>query len=159
MANAERYRTEEAPSELSWDLGFAFGDYDNYPYSELDLGLNDRFAHYFNWRNVAWDRFGNSSTISALGVDSSLRFEFTDHSQTNSSSFRFFAGPGVRVASASFSGYFGEAGVLFRFGGLSLGGGVKAISYFSPGVDPMTGFTMPKADIEYFIILGGGGPL
>jgi hypothetical protein len=152
-----RVVVQEQP-QWTWDLGAAAGTYGGYSYSEIDLGLNDHFWNYLNWRNVVWDRFGSASAISALGLDSSLRYEFTDHGD-GGVGFRFFAGPGVRVSSSQYSGVFAEGGMIFRIGSFSLGAGVKALKYSSPGNDPVTGVQLPGTDLMYFIILSGGGAL
>lgn len=158
MAQRAYRNLEYKNPQWTWDLGAAFGSYNSYSYSEIDLGLNDRFVDSLNWRNVLWDRLSSSSAVSAVGVDSSLRFEINDRSNS-SSGFRFFAGPGFRVATNSYSGVFGEGGAVFRLGGLSLGAGVKLLNYFSPGKDSVTGATLPSNDFMYFIILAGGGAL
>jgi hypothetical protein len=144
--------------QWSWDLGAAAGTYSGYSYSEIDLGLNDRFVNYLNWRNVLWDRFGSSSAVSALGLDSSLRYEFTDFGDSGAG-FRFFAGPGLRISNAQYTGLFAEGGILFHMSSFNLGFGVKAIRYSSPGTDPSTGAPFPSTDFMYFIILSGGGAL
>ena len=146
--------TPEAPSALSWDVGASFGSYGGYSFNELDLGLNYRPLSLFNWRNVAWDRFG-SSVVSTGGVDSSARFEITDFSETLG--YRLFVGPGVRISSSQYTGYFGEAGATAKVGGLFVGGGVKILTYSSPGKDPATNQTLPTQDTVLFIVIGGGG--
>jgi len=156
QAQQRSRRVVEDP-QWSWDLGVAFGSYDNYSYDEIDLGLNDRFSSIFNWRNVLWDRFSSFAANSAVGVDSSLRYEYNDRSDGHSAGFRFFVGPGFRVATSNYSGVFAEGGAIFRFGGLNLGAGVKALNYFSPGTDPVTGLKLSSTDLMYFIILSGGG--
>jgi len=163
VASAQTQRRQKAvqPQEepqWSWDIGLAAGSYDSYSYTEIDLGLNDRFMSPFNWRNVLWDRFGNT-TIDAAGLDSSIRYEFSDASPGSRAGFRFFIGPGVRVSSPQYSGGFGELGLIFRLGGLNLGAGIKDLYYWSPGKDPNTGAPMPTSDLMYFIILSGGGTL
>ena len=92
-----------------------------------------------------------------MGLDSSLRYELVSQTESGSAGFRFFVGPGLRLASTQYSGAFGEAGVIFRLGGLNLGAGVKALNYFLPGKDPVTGLTFPSSDMMYFIIISGGG--
>ncbi len=157
-AQRRRHTTDDFQPQWTWDLGASFGTYGSYSYSEIDLGLNDHFSEYFYWRNMVWDRFGATLT-SAAGVDSSVRYEFVSQGDDGYPGFRFYIGPGLRVASNNFTGDFAEAGMLFRFGGLNLGVGVKAINYFSPGKDPVTGLTLPNSDTTFMILIGGGGAL
>lgn len=142
---------------LSWDLGAAAGTYGGSSYSQIDIGLNWHLNNFMNWRNVFFNRFGTSD-VQASGLDSSLRFEYADRSDGGGLGYRLFAGPGVRVSTAANTGYFGEAGAIFRFGGLNIGGGVKALQYNSPGKDSL-GRQLPSTDLSYFIILSGGGVL
>ena len=155
-----QYRASRSyqPPLMTWDIGGGFGAYGSYSYSELDLGLNYRFLRPFAWRNMVWDRFANSP-VSAAGVDSSLRYEYFQSSSENGKGFYFFAGPGLRLATNNFSGYFAELGLIVRTGGLNIGGGVKVINYASPSKDPNSGATLPTQDTVIFIILGGGGAL
>lgn len=150
--------SESRRSNLRWDLGASVGSYAGSSYSEIDLGLNWYLLDSINFRNVLFSRFGNSSN-SASGLDSSLRFEYADQTEGGGMGFRFFAGPGVRISNANNSGVFGEAGAIFKLGGLNIGGGVKALSYTSPGKDTVTGQTLPSTDVSYFVVLSGGGTL
>jgi hypothetical protein len=144
------------PPLLSWDLAGAFGSFSGYSYSEIDVGLNYRFMPPFVWRNVAWDRIA-SAPVSAQGLDSSVRYELFSSLPDTSVGFRFYAGPGLRIATTNYSGYFGEAGVLLRMGGLNVGLGLKVINYFTPGKDPNTNLTLPSQDTMVLVTLAGGG--
>jgi hypothetical protein len=156
-ALAQRSHSQSAePPLTTWDLGAAFGSYYQYSYSELALGLTYRFRPPFAWRNTVWDRIGNNA-ISTAGVDSSIRYELYDFSQDLDLGFRFFVGPGLRLASGNFSGYFGEVGILFRLGGLNVGVAYKALTYWSPGKDPNTGSNLPVQDNILSLIIAGGG--
>ena len=157
LALAQRSRSQSGePPTTTWDLGAAFGSYSQYSYSEIGLGLTYRFRPPLAWRNTAWDRIGNNA-VSSAGLDSSVRYELFDYSSDLNLGLRFYVGPGLRLATSNFSGYFGEAGILFRLGGLNVGAGLKAVNYFSPGKDPSTGQTFPSQDTIVSIIIAGGG--
>jgi hypothetical protein len=140
---------------MSYDIGASTGSYNSYSYSEVTLGLNWYLFDNFIWRNAAFTRFGSQSD-STLGVDSSFRFIFDSKPDRDDMGFTIFGGPGYRVSSEKYSGPFLEAGALLKFGGLSIGGGVKSISYTSPGKNA-DGTDNPKTDSVLFIIIAGGG--
>lgn len=154
----KRYRatpTGENKAHMTYDLGASTGSYNGYSYSEITLGLNWYVTDYFVWRNAAFSRFG-SQVDSALGVDTSLRFIYDTKADRDSVGVTVFGGPGFRLSSEKYSGYFLEGGALLKFGGLSLGGGIKSITYTSPG-KKADGTDNPKTDSVLFIILAGGG--
>lgn len=147
--------TGETRSHMTYDLGASTGSYNGYSYSEITLGLNWYMSDYLVWRNAAFSRFG-SQVDSALGVDTSLRFIYDTKADRDSVGVTVFGGPGYRLSSEKYSGYFLEGGALLKFGGLSLGGGIKSITYTSPG-KKADGTDNPKTDSVLFIILAGGG--
>lgn len=147
-------RSSSDGSTLTYDLGASAGSYGGQSYSEVGLGLNWYLQDWLNWRNAVFARFGNGETKS--GLDTSLRLETS--SQGDNFGFKAFAGPGYRFSSQDLSAAFGEAGVVFRLGGLSIGGGIKGMYYPNPGKDSR-GDDLSHTDTTYFIILGGGGVL
>lgn len=134
---------EQSYSKLTYDLGFSFGSYNNASYTEANLGLNYFFKSWLAWRNAVFGRF---ATTNIYGLDSSMR------AILNAPTITAFLGPGYRIATTSQSGPFAEGGAIFHLGGFSLGGGVKVIMYTNPG-------SLPNSDLEYFIVLAGGGVL
>lgn len=147
-------RTSSEGSTLTYDLGASSGSYGGESYSELNLGLNWYLQNWLNWRNAVFARFGNGETNS--GLDTSLRLE--SNNQGDNFGLKLFAGPGYRFSTRDLSAAFGEAGVIFRVGGLSLGAGLKAMYYPNPGTDSK-GETLSHSDTTYFLIIGGGGVL
>lgn len=157
-AQGRRARTQVQEDSLgiSYDISASVGNQDGASYTEINLGLNWALTESFTWRNSLFSRQG--SAIEAVqGLDSSMRYQFSAKSDTGRTGFDAFIGPGVRVASRQHNAAFGEAGVVFTLGGLRLGGGVKALSYFTDrdnGLGPL-----PKSETQYFLILAGGGAL
>ncbi|MBX2987412.1 MAG: hypothetical protein KF802_05915 [Bdellovibrionaceae bacterium] len=149
--------SREKPSRLTYDLSGSAGSYNGSGYNEITLGLNWFLQDWMNWRNAVFTRQGQNID-SVQGLDSSLRFSTSFANEEGSLGLNAFAGPGVRLASRDNSAVFGEAGVVFRLGGLSLGGGVKALNYIKTREDS-TGAALPKGDTQFFIILGGSGSL
>ena len=114
-------------------------------------------SEYLNWRNALFSRF-DSSTENIYGLDSSLRLQTTAMTSDDSFGFHVFAGPGVRLASENWNAVFGEAGLVFKIGGIKIGGGIKSISYIENRKDK-NNQELPKNDQQVFIILAGGGSL
>jgi hypothetical protein len=160
-ASAQRRARRAAPSEasthLSYDIGASTGSYNGLSYSEVTLGLNWYFWGRLAWRNAVFTRFGSQSD-SVLGLDTSLRYSYDSQSEPGELGWTFFGGPGYRIASEKYSGAFIEGGAVIRFGGLSLGAGVKSLNYTNPG-KAADGSDLPKSDTVIFIILAGGGAL
>jgi hypothetical protein len=149
--------TSDAPSKMTYDLSASSGSYNGVSYTELTLGLNWFLQDWLNWRNSIFSRQG-SGIDSVQGLDSAARFSTAVVSEGGGFGFDAFAGPGVRMASKDNNAIFGEAGLIFRLGGLRIGGGVKALSYTSDRTDS-TGGSLPKGDTQFFLILAGGGTL
>lgn len=144
-------------SRLSYDLGASAGSYNGSSYTELTLGLNWYAQDWLNWRNSIFTRQG-SNLDSVQGLDSALLFQTSARTEGGGLGFDAFAGPGLRFATHSNNAIFGEAGLIFKLGGIRIGGGVKALNYSSDRED-RSGDTLPKNDLQYFLILAGGGTL
>ncbi|GIL16497.1 MAG: hypothetical protein BroJett040_02480 [Oligoflexia bacterium] len=142
---------------MTYDLGVSAGNYGGYSYTELNLGLNWYLARFLNWRNAVFSRFG-SQIDSASGLDTSMRLEYRESSDDGDFGIHLFGGPGYRIASKTNSAAFLEGGAIFRFGGFSLGAGVKTFSYAQPGKD-INGQELPRQDTNYFLIISGGGAI
>lgn len=130
---------------LTFDLGLSAGSVNNVSYTEVNLGLNAYFWEWLNWRNALFGRFPSSGN-SIYGLDSSVR------GILHLPLLTAFAGPGYRFANEGQSAPFGEAGLILKVAGISLGGGVKTI---------LNSWVTPNApnDTQYFLILAGGGSL
>lgn len=144
-------------SLLTYDLSASSGSYNGAGYTELTLGLNWVLQDWFTWRNSIFTRQG-SGLETVQGLDSSARFSTSATREGGGLGFEAFAGPGLRFASKSNSAIFGEAGVVFKLGGLRIGFGGKVLSYVASR-DDAAGAPLPKTDTQYFIILAGGGAL
>jgi hypothetical protein len=142
-------------SDFTYDLMASSGSQNNYSYSEIKLSLNWYATDWLNWRNGVFTRFG-TNVQSVTGLDSSLLFTWDAETDGGGLGIRAFAGPGVRMASANNNAATAEAGLVFKVGGLELGGGAKYLSYFNARQDPF-GFDLPRNETQYFIILAGGG--
>jgi hypothetical protein len=150
------YSTSE--SRMTYDISGSFGTYNDRNYNELTLGLNWYMSDWFNWRNAAFTRFGNQID-SVSGLDSSARFQWTAQTDGGAFGVNGFIGPGVRLASANHNAAFGEAGLVFKLGGLRIGGGVKSLYYLVDRTDSATNATLPRNDNQVFLILSGSGTL
>ena len=144
-----RYDDDRA-GRVTYDIGVSSGTTNDISYTEANLGLNWWFHQSFAWRNSFFGRF-QTGVDTVYGVDTSVRgshtFELSEASHLN-----VFAGPGWRFANKGGNAPIAEGGVVLRLGGLSIGGGAKAI--FHEVVDKNA-----ENDVQYFIILGGGGTL
>lgn len=147
---------ESGPSQLTYDLSAATGSYNNNSYTEINLGLNWSLQDWLTWRNAIFTRQG-ASMDSVQGLDSSARFS-TSMVSEGGFGFDAFAGPGVRFATRDNNAIFGEAGLVFRLGGLRIGAGAKVLNYTTDRKDS-SGSSLSKTDTQYFLILGGGGVL
>lgn len=144
------------PPTFTYDLSASVGSYDGNSYTELNLGLNWFLSEdWLIWRNALFSRFG-SGFDTITGLDSSLRFAHRISSDSGTFGINMFAGPGLRFANQNSNAVFGEAGLLFRIGGLQVGGGVKALQYTQTRTDSR-GRELSKNDTQFFIILAGGG--
>lgn len=145
---------EEPPQSLrdypifTYDLGFSAGSYSGRNYSEFNFGLNTFFRDWIAWRNALFARFVEPENI--YGLDSSGRLYWRP--EIGPFGFTAFGGPGFRFVSKGSNLPFGEAGLILRLGGFSLGGGVKVL--FNSLVDSRL-----TNDTSYFVILSGGGQL
>lgn len=142
-------------STFTYDVSASTGSENEASYSELKLNLNWYLTDWLNWRNGIFTRFG-SNVESISGLDSSLLAVYEANSEGGGLGMRAFVGPGVRVASKDHSAATAEAGVIFRLGGLQLGGGAKYLSYFKARED-LNQQALPKSETQYFIVLAGGG--
>ncbi|HWU42616.1 MAG TPA: hypothetical protein VN132_04225, partial [Bdellovibrio sp.] len=110
---------------------------------------------WLNWRNSVFTQFG-SSINSIYGLDSALLFQSSLYTQGHGAGVEVFAGPGLRFASEDSNGVFGKAGVVFSLGGLRLGGGAQVTHYYDTRKDKNS-VKLPDDEVQYFIILSGGG--
>jgi len=145
-------------SKITYDLSASFGTYNDHNYNEVTLGLNWYLSDWFNWRNSGFTRFGNQIE-SVSGLDSSARFQGSYESDNKTFGVNGFIGPGVRLATANSNAAFGEAGLVFKLGGLRIGGGVKSLYYLADRKDSTTGINLPRNDNQVFLILSGSGVL
>lgn len=151
------YSSKSSDSKFTYDLSASFGNYNDSSYNEINLGLNWIMGENVNWRNSIFNRFG-SNTSSISGLDSSLRLQTTSTTEDETFGFHAFIGPGVRLASENWNAVFGEAGLVFKIGGINIGGGVKSISYLENRKDK-SNQELPKNDQQVFLILSGGGSI
>lgn len=153
---ATRSQGSDESLGISYDISASVGNQNGESYTEVNLGINWALTESFTWRNSVFSRQG-STIESVQGLDSSMRYNYSARSQSGSTGVDAFIGPGVRLASREHNAGFAEAGVIFTLGGLRIGGGAKALSYFS---DRDTGLgPLPKSETQYFLILAGGGSL
>ncbi len=148
----------QSESTLSYDLSAGAGTYNGSSYNEFNLGLNWMVADWLNWRNALFTRLSSASSDSISGLDSSLRLQGSMLSDSGTFGMSGFIGPGVRFATKDANAAFAEAGLMFKVGGLHLGGGVKSVNYFKTRQDS-SGADLPKNDNQVFIILSGSGNL
>jgi len=149
---------ERLPSShptFTYDVMASSGTENNNTYNELKLNLNWYVTDWLNWRNGVFTRFG-TNVQSVSGLDSAMLATFDMSNDANTLGVLAFAGPGVRFASANSNAATAEAGVIFKLGGLQLGGGAKYLSYFSTRKDTQN-LDLPKDETQYFIVLAGGG--
>lgn len=146
-------------STVSYDINAAAGTYNSVNYYELNIGLNWLVADWLNWRNALFSRIPSTGSDSVTGLDSSLRLQGSMLTDSGTFGMSGFIGPGLRFASKDSNAVFGEAGLLFKLGGLNLGGGVKSLYYLKDRTDTTTGATMPKNDSQFFILISGSGNL
>ncbi|MBL7544363.1 MAG: hypothetical protein JNL11_11145 [Bdellovibrionaceae bacterium] len=144
-------------SKITYDISASFGEQNGNSYQEINLGLNWTMNSFLNWRNSLFTRMGQS-VDAVSGLDSSLRLQLTSLTDDQSFGFHAFAGPGVRLATQNWNAAFGEAGLIFKLGGIQLGAGVKSIQYFESRADKNKN-PLPKNEQQVFIILSGGGTL
>jgi hypothetical protein len=151
LAQRAYRRVSPSRSLMTYDIGASSGTYNDEAYSEITFGINWYFLGPIAWRNAVFNRFG-SRIDSVLGLDTSLRYTYDSQPEPGEIGFAFFGGPGYRIANERNSAFFAEAGAVFKIASLSLGMGIKSMSYTNPGSNP-------KTDNILFIILAGGGVL
>ena len=144
-------------SKVTYDLSASFGEQNGSQYQEINLGLNWVMNSFLNWRNSLFTRLG-SAVENVSGLDSSLRVQTTSMTDDNAFGFHAFLGPGVRIASQNWNAAFGEAGLIFKLGGIQLGAGIKSLQYFETRTDKNKD-PLPKNEQQVFVILSGGGTL
>jgi hypothetical protein len=140
---------------FSYDIGASTGSENGNSYSELNLALNWYWTDWLNWRNALFTRFGSNVT-SVSGLDSSFLASYDLSTDDGTFGVKAFAGPGVRFASANNNAALAEAGIIFKLGGIQLGGGARYLSYFNTREDKYN-VELPKNETQYFIVLAGGG--
>ncbi|WP_413560165.1 hypothetical protein [Bdellovibrio sp. HCB209] len=148
---------QSSSANMSYDLSGGFGTYNGNSYTEIDLGLNWYLTDYLNWRNSVFTQFG-SSIDTVYGLDTAAIFGTGFYTSSGGAGVELFAGPGLRFANEDASGYFGKAGLIFAIGGLRIGGGAQVTKYYESRHDKY-GYRMPDEEVQYFIILAGGGSL
>ena len=144
----------EDEQKITWDLGAASGRYrisgKDISYSEIQLGLNYYFVDWLSARAAGFMRFpSENGTIQGLdlGLRAHERLDFGSNSGLSA-----FIGSGYRFLSRGVNAPYGEAGIIFKLGGLSVGGGAKVA--FNDWIRSGSG-----NDVQYFLILSGGGAL
>jgi hypothetical protein len=140
---------------FSYDVSASSGTENSNTYSELKINLNWYLTDWLNWKNGIFSRFG-SNIQGVNGLDSALLATFDATTEDKSFGVQAFTGPGIRLASADNNAVTAEAGVIFKLGGISLGGGTKYLSYFKTREDS-AGVSLPKDETQYFVVLSGGG--
>lgn len=146
-----------ADSKITYDISASLGDQNGNKYQEINLGINWVMNSFLNWRNALFTRMGNDVT-NVSGLDSSLRLQLTTINDDNTFGVHAFLGPGVRIATEQYNAAFGEAGLIFKLGGIQLGAGIKSLQYFENRTDKDK-VVLPKNENQVFIILSGGGVL
>lgn len=136
-------------NKITFDVGLSAGNTNGASYTEANLGINAYFLDYFAWRNSIFSRFVTGQD-NVYGLDTSLRGVFSAGNQNGG--FTAFAGPGWRFVSKGDSAPFAEGGVVVKLGGISIGGGAKAV--FNSAIR-----SGAADDTQYFLILAGGGTL
>lgn len=134
---------------LTYDLGVSTGRYGGHTYYEANLGLNYFAEDWLAWRNAIFGRIDDPSR-NVYGLDTSLR-AIADIGDARTG-LTAFVGPGFRFANGVSSAPFAEEGLVIHLGGLSIGGGAKQV------FNSLT-HTGEADDMQYFVILGGGGSL
>lgn len=142
-------------STVTYDLGGASGTRDGKTYSEVQLGLNWFVSDWFNWRNSLFSQFGDEMD-SIYGLDSAALFKAEAYTQKRDLGVEVYAGPGVRAATEKSNAAFGKAGITFSLKGIRIGGGVQALHYFEDRFDRAAN-PLEKDEVQYFVILSGGG--
>lgn len=140
---------QDSDAQLTFDIGLSSGTVNEKSYTEANVGFNYRFLDWMAWRNSIFGRFG-SDIDSVYGIDTSLRgLASIGDRQMGASAF---LGPGYRFVTKGDNVPFVEGGVVLSVGGISVGGGAKAL--FNSAVRPGA-----ENDSQFFIILAGGGTL
>lgn len=146
-----------ADSKITYDISASLGEQNGKQYQEINLGVNWVMNSFLNWRNALFTRMGNEIT-SVSGLDSSLRLQLTTLNDDSTFGIHAFLGPGVRIATEKYNAAFGEAGLIFKLGGIQVGAGIKSLQYFESRTDTNKD-PLPKNENQVFIILSGGGTI
>lgn len=141
--------------QLTYDLSGGVGSYNGNSYTEVDLGLNWYVQNWLNWRNSVFTQFG-STIKSVYGFDTALIAGTSFYNSSGKLGIELFAGPGLRFANEDSNGAFAKAGAILALGGLRLGGGAQVTHYYNTRKDK-DDFELPQDEVQYFIILSGGG--
>lgn len=144
-----------AQSRVTYDLTGSSGTRDGESFTEIHLGLNWFIKEHINWRNSVFTQFGNEiKTI--YGLDTEALFNWEAYTQSRGLGIELFAGPGFRFASENSNAVFGKAGLTFGIAGLRIGGGVQAFHYWEDRKDKDENI-LDKDEVQYFVIIAGGG--
>lgn len=143
-------------SQWTYDLSASTGSQNDVTYTEINLGLNWRMQDWLVWRNALFSRQSTGAS-QVMGLDSSMRLTGDMQADNGAWGVNAFVGPGVRAGTQKHSAVFGEAGLVFRLGGLRIGAGAKSLKYFEDR--ELNNVRIPKDETQYFLILGGGGAL
>ncbi|RME14966.1 MAG: hypothetical protein D6797_07690 [Bdellovibrio sp.] len=127
--------------EFTYDFSVSGGQSGGDSYTEAQLGLNYFAQKWLAWRNALFARFPSIGS-SSYGLDSSGRSYWTvDFSER--SFLVSFLGSGIRFSSLGENHVFLEGGFTLHLASLTLGIGAKGFL----GTD----------DVQYFLVLAGGG--
>jgi hypothetical protein len=134
---------------LTYDLGVSAGKVYDSSYLEANLGFNYYFIDWLAWRNAFFYRFVDQAD-DLYGIDTSARA--IGNLDLGIGGLTAFAGPGFRFVNKGKNAPFVEGGLVLKFAGLAIGGGVKTI--FNDFADKDL-----ENDTQFFIILSGAGSL
>lgn len=150
MALANSGKNKPRPfRKLTFDLGFSAGQSNSTSYTEMNLGINYYFYRWLALRGSFFGRFIEGAD-NINGLDVSTRGIWAA-GLGNQFAMTTFAGPGFRVLSDEGVFPFLEGGLILRFFGMTLGGGVKSVF-----INDSNG---QREDRQYFLVLSGGGSI
>ena len=142
---------------FTYDVSASTGTNNGKTYTELNLGLNAYLADWINWRNALFSRQG-AGIKTVQGLDSSLLLGWQVFNQDRDLGFQAYVGPGLRLASDKNNAATADAGVIVTLGGIKLGAGAKALSYFEKRED-LSGDKLKSSELQYYFVISGGGGL
>lgn len=140
---------------FTYDVSASTGTNNGKSYSEINLGLNAYLADWINWRNAIFSRQG-AGIKTVQGLDSSLLLGWQVFNQERDLGFQAYIGPGLRFATDKNNAAIADAGVILTLGGIKLGAGAKALSYFEKRED-LSGDQLKPSEIQYYFVVSGGG--